>query len=768
MNCNNQGDIMAETHGIIMFNCGTEMIIRAIVALYSLRKHYSGPITFYVEDPCLPEFEKVLTDFGCNVIHLPESKEDVFIKKNYLFNNPPYDKNLWLDLDIVVVDKIDEMFNALSEVDVCIPHFWNKYTTQGKENLCSGRIKKFQGHIENDFIQEALNNHPSINTGVIAFKKSEQWKSFAETWIQLAKIGVEIKSYIPEEVAFSVLYPSIDRWGLKIGIMSGNYNIYVLDDAVYENPTVYHFCGNKHCISDIQNCKIWKDTFEGMRKSNISNINSFLPYADKRLKEYLSGNVVLYKKDKPNVKVDDSKRDVIGDRRDDSAFRHPRDRHHGYTTEKEYHQIVPHFFTNDRAFLALEGLYKGRSAFLICNGPSFATLDHKRLNLPGIMTFGVNNGAKTFRPNFWTSVDDPARFLKSIWLDPKIMKFVPQSHFDKLIFDNEKWEMVNTYVRDCPNVVGYMRNDVFNAESFLVESSINWGNSAEKGGGRSVMLPALKILHLLGFRKVYLLGCDMKMSETYTYHFDEQRSKGAVKCNMNTYDHLKEEYLPRLKPVFEAEKFEVYNCNPESELKVFPFVSFEEAISEAMLNLGDVENERTWGMYSKPEEKKKWKEEPDKSQKAHLTNIFTPMAKTMNKPSPIIVPKPPQQVRAPIIPMAPKMDKPKTVPSTPILNPIPSMPSMPKVITPNPIPKLPIRQVVGKVSPWQTVQLPQKPLENQATLIPKNSNAISVPPKIAKNIPRGAISDDSSKLSKPPVDNIPPSNKNITIEDNGL
>jgi hypothetical protein len=173
-------------------------------------------------------------------------------------------------------------------------------------------------------------------------------------------------------------------------------------------------------------------------------------------------------------------------------------------------------------------------------------------------------------------------------------------------------------VGDCPNVIGYCRNEKFHAPRFLTENSLNWGNHKDHGGGRSVMLPSLRICHLLGFRKVYLLGCDMKMSENYTYHFDENRSPGAVRCNMSTYDRLKNEYLPALKPVFDADGFQVFNCNPDSELKCFPFISFEDAIKEATVNLGDIENERVWGMYSTPEEKGKWKNEPPPEQKKHL------------------------------------------------------------------------------------------------------------------------------------------------------
>jgi hypothetical protein len=322
------------------------------------------------------------------------------------------------------------------------------------------------------------------------------------------------------------------------------------------------------------------------------------------------------------------------DKHDDSAFRNPYGRNSDMNIAYEFEQHIPFFLSREGAEIDLVGNYKGGSVFLICNGPSFVKLDHNKLKLPGVLTFGINNGPKTFRPNFWTSVDDPVRFLKSIWLDPKITKFVPQTFHEKPIFDNEKWEIMTTKVGECPNVVGYRRNEKFVAQRFLREPTINWGNHKDYGGGRSVMLASLRILHLLGFRTVYLLGCDMKMSENYTYHFDEQRSKGAINCNMSTYDRLKNEYLPALKPVFDEAGYKVFNCNPESELKVFPFVSFEDAIKETIKNLGDVPNERVWGMYSTPDEKSKWKQEATEDQKVHLKTLEALKA---GAPTPIIV-----------------------------------------------------------------------------------------------------------------------------------
>ena len=312
------------------------------------------------------------------------------------------------------------------------------------------------------------------------------------------------------------------------------------------------------------------------------------------------------------------RRSLQKDVNDDKQFRYSRDRHMGVTVSTEFYQTCPMFFTREGSQLNLVGQYRGSSIFVIANGPSFAELDHSLLRQPGIITYGMNNGAKTFRPNFWTCVDDPSRFLTSIWKDPAITKFIPMATFEKRLFDTETWEMSKVRVGECPNVIGYRRNEKFMANRFLFEDTINWGNHKKYGGGRSVMLPVLRICFLLGFRTVYLLGCDFNMSETNTYHFDEERKKGAVNCNTSTYKRLENEYFPQLKPEFDKEGFKVYNCNPNSGLTVFDYKPFEDSIADAMKPLGDVKNERTWGMYSSVGDKSEVKVEPPNDLKKNL------------------------------------------------------------------------------------------------------------------------------------------------------
>ena len=61
-----------ESRGVILFNSGEKCICRAIVCLYTLRKHYDGPVTFYLEPPYPDAFDEVCKYFNVDVIHNEE------------------------------------------------------------------------------------------------------------------------------------------------------------------------------------------------------------------------------------------------------------------------------------------------------------------------------------------------------------------------------------------------------------------------------------------------------------------------------------------------------------------------------------------------------------------------------------------------------------------------------------------------------------------------------------------------------------------------
>lgn len=304
------------------------------------------------------------------------------------------------------------------------------------------------------------------------------------------------------------------------------------------------------------------------------------------------------------------------DDNDDFQARQGRERTEGHRVG-QFLQAPPFFFTADHHPVPLVDIYRGRSVFIVASGPSFGELDHQPLREAGVMTFGLNNSVRSFRPDLWACVDTPANFMLSTWLDPKIMKFCPICHTQKLLFDNNRWRETDIKVMDCPNVFYYKRNEHFQAGQFLWEDTINWGNHKKYGGGRSILLAVIRICYLLGFRRVYLLGVDFEMSETKKYHFEQDRAKGSINGNNSTYRMLIERF-GQLLPYFEKERFMVYQCNENSRLDVFPKISYEDAlrrVQEENLRSIDVTQDRTEGLYDRVanlEKQKKAKEDQKK------------------------------------------------------------------------------------------------------------------------------------------------------------
>jgi len=286
---------------------------------------------------------------------------------------------------------------------------------------------------------------------------------------------------------------------------------------------------------------------------------------------------------------------------------------------------------NIKTIFDLKDTFINSHIFLICSGKSFNELDKNPLRF--VMTMCVNNAPKAcmpyFRPNIWTSVDNPDKFLYTIWADPKIMKLVPDGHINKPLWNSDLDDSFGNYkVSDMPNIYTYPRNNIFNPETFLTESTVNWGcgenicgncqyihqkrdergkkikfpdacpkcGAIKSNGGRSVFIASLRLLYELGFRNVYLLGVDfeMKVNEP-KYSFEEDKTPRGVAGNNSSYMKM-EDRFKKLRPIFEKNGFMVYNCNKNSRLTAFEYLPYEEALKRAMWFVDDwrkyINNER--------------------------------------------------------------------------------------------------------------------------------------------------------------------------------
>lgn len=293
---------------------------------------------------------------------------------------------------------------------------------------------------------------------------------------------------------------------------------------------------------------------------------------------------------------------------------------------------MPKFWTTDKQPLPIERMFAG-SAFLCLSGPSLISYNLAPLASPGYITMGVNNSPVALRkhggfsPSFWTMTDDVKNFCQSIYLDPQIVKFLPEGKPKHRLWDNNAWKESKIRVRDCPGIVLYKRppglEEFFDPKTFLVDDRFCWGNHArrcacgfirpdEKGkkklrkcpdcgsknrwGSRSCMLVAVRILYELGFSRIFLLGADFKMEGgRANYAFSQDRAAGAIRNNNNTYRMLNERFAA-LRPVFEAHNCRIYNCYKDSGLEAFDYKPYSECLEMAAVV---PDEDRTEGLYDR-------------------------------------------------------------------------------------------------------------------------------------------------------------------------
>jgi hypothetical protein len=259
-------------------------------------------------------------------------------------------------------------------------------------------------------------------------------------------------------------------------------------------------------------------------------------------------------------------------------------------------------YTTDFDSVSLCDFYRGRQAFLVLSGPSLAQHDLGQLSRRGIVTMGVNNSWAVYRPALWTCVDDPGRFVDTGWKDAGILKFVPMANWNaRLRIQKPGGRMAPSAfrVRQMPSVLLYRRSEHFDHRRFLDEDAVCWGNnSATKDslgikGKRSVMMVALRLLHYLGFRVVYLVGADFRMSDDQRYAFNENRTAAAIRHNNVLYEALNRRF-EAMRDYFRRSRFTVWNCTPGSGLTAFEHMPYEQAVEKASAECGKPVDTKGW------------------------------------------------------------------------------------------------------------------------------------------------------------------------------
>ena len=244
------------------------------------------------------------------------------------------------------------------------------------------------------------------------------------------------------------------------------------------------------------------------------------------------------------------------------------------------------FHTRNGETVSLSNHFQNQPVFLSMGGPSLREINKEQIKNSNTLIFGVNNSWNTIRPDIWCCVDPPSTFTPEGWRDPKILKFAPIWH-RKVRLREKKGDGSFRTLADTPgkspNTLFFTPESRFHAGAFIQSPRVQIGAENDRrcfSGGkaaRSVFFAALKLSIHLGFKRIYLIGADMKMKDSDCYACGETHNKDIIEHNNRTYAVINDR-MNDLLPYMEHSGINIYNCTLGSSLTSVPSMDLQRAI----------------------------------------------------------------------------------------------------------------------------------------------------------------------------------------------
>jgi hypothetical protein len=234
---------------VLYYNRGTSCYIRLLVSIFSLRKHYSGPVKLMQEGELDEAVAVMLGKLGVTVQFLPPSPDPVLVARSSLWRVMEEDHALMLDADTVVRGPVDEFFDWIKQRGFVASWFTGWLTTGA---IMRRRIDEW-AKVVPEMVAPAIAYRKAINGGVQGWSKGA---TMLPAYEALTRRGhaAGCNRIVLDEIALQLLLPH-HRHHLAAPVWntSGAF-------GDIRNARIVHYHGRKHCM-DNPRCDLWKEHY---------------------------------------------------------------------------------------------------------------------------------------------------------------------------------------------------------------------------------------------------------------------------------------------------------------------------------------------------------------------------------------------------------------------------------------------------------------------------------------------------------------------------
>lgn len=236
---------------------------------------------------------------------------------------------------------------------------------------------------------------------------------------------------------------------------------------------------------------------------------------------------------------------------------------------------------------SMKNAYAGKRCFVCATGPSMTIADLEKLK--GEYTLGVNSICMIYPQTDWR----PSFYGISDRLVYKKLKSLIETHGILTFVGTNAFERSNALP---PDWILFPENYAYHAYSTAFENRY-WGRFSEDCYAAvydcyTIVLNMIQILFYMGFKEIYLLGCDCSYTVGAKNHFIENGHVIPDNELKTAYDRLMAGYHA-LKDFVDAHPdLKVFNSTRGGMLELFPRKSLEDVLAEPAIS-GSIQNNTT-------------------------------------------------------------------------------------------------------------------------------------------------------------------------------
>lgn len=194
--------------GCVFFNFGSVYALRLLVAIFSLRRHYKGPVTVFLKpDAANMALRDDLAALGIETVMLPRLSKS--FDRHRIFLESPYESTLSFDSDIIFRSPIDALWEPLEKQGVLLTRFYAPpYGVDGSAEKpgFGNRIALLNGvrdivgeELHAKAVRRMLQERIDINIGVMGISRT-QGSAFLADYAEHLERGHERRPSLLDEM----------------------------------------------------------------------------------------------------------------------------------------------------------------------------------------------------------------------------------------------------------------------------------------------------------------------------------------------------------------------------------------------------------------------------------------------------------------------------------------------------------------------------------------------------------------------------------------